>query len=179
MSRLRVALRALKCVLLIKYYRLKHAHHTAYIAYGSQIARDITVGEYAYVGEKAMIGGKVIIGAYTMLGPCVMCLGDDHIFNIPGKPVIFSGRPELRPTMIGRDVWIGGRAIILAGVEIGNGAIVAAGSVVSSNVPACEIHAGIPNRKIKDRFADSADKERHLKFLAQPPSKGTFAASRY
>jgi len=179
MNRLHAMLRAVKCVLLIKYYRLRHVHATAYIAYGSQIARDVVVGEYAYVGQQAMIGSKVSIGAYTMLGPCVMCLGDDHRHDIPCKPIIFSGRPDLRSTVIGRDVWIGARAIILAGVEIGAGAIIAAGTVVSNNVPPCEIHGGVPNRRIKDRFTDPADKQRHLELLQQPPRRGTFAESRY
>jgi acetyltransferase-like isoleucine patch superfamily enzyme len=178
-KRLYGMLRAVKCVLLIKYYRLKHVHYTAYIARGSHISRDIVVGEYAYVGEQSMIGRMVSIGAYTMLGPCVMCLGDDHRYDLPGTPIIFSGRPQLRPTVIGRDVWIGARAIILAGVQIGDGAIIAAGAVVSDNVPPCEIHGGIPNRKIKDRFEHPADRERHLESLRQPPRRGTFAEGRY
>jgi len=178
MNNARLVLRGLKCLLLIKYYRLAHAAGTAYVAYGSDISTDLVVREYCYIGTGAIIGPQVSIGAYTMLGPRVVCTGDDHRYDIPGVPVIFAGRPNLRPTMIGRDVWIGSGSTILAGVELGDGAIVAAGTVVSKNVPPCEIHGGVPNRKIKDRFGDLADKQRHLEFLQKPPVRGLFAESR-
>jgi acetyltransferase-like isoleucine patch superfamily enzyme len=179
MKRLRLILRGLKCLLLVKYYRLKHVDSTAYIMYGSHISRDLVAKEYTFIGEGSMIGRRVSIGAYTMLGPCVMCLGDDHRYDVPGVPSIFSGRPTLRPIVIGRDVWIGARSTILSGVEIGDGAIVAAGTVVSKNIPPCEIHGGIPNRKIKDRFGSLADKQRHLEFLRKSPTLGNFAEGRY
>jgi len=179
MRRVRPMLRGLKCMLLIKYYRLQHVDPTAYIMYGSKISRDLVAHEYTFIGEGAMIGRSVSIGAYTMLGPCVMCLGDDHRYDMPGVPAIFSGRPSLRPIVIGRDVWIGARSIILSGVEIGDGAVVAAGSVVSKSILPCEIHGGIPNRKIKDRFDSPTDKQRHLEFLERPATQGAFAEGRY
>jgi acetyltransferase-like isoleucine patch superfamily enzyme len=107
-----------------------------------------------------------------------MCLGDDHRFDIPAIPIIFSGRPPLRSTRIGRDVWIGAGSIVLAGVEIGDGSIVAAGTVVTKNIPACEIHGGAPNRKIRDRFLDARDRDRHLQALLEPPVAGEFAERR-
>jgi acetyltransferase-like isoleucine patch superfamily enzyme len=176
---MRLILRALKCRLLIKYHRLTRVDATALMAYGAKISRDLVAYEYAYVGTGSIIGPNVSIGAYTMLGPRVMCLGDDHRYDLPGVPIIFSGRPAVRPTMIGRDVWIGAQSIILSGVEIGDGAIVAAGSVVSKNVPPCEIHGGIPNQKIRDRFSNPGDKQRHLEYLQKPPARGNFADRRY
>ena len=62
-------------------------------------------------------------------------------------------------------MWIGDGATIMGGVTIGKGAIVAAGAVVSKDVPPCEIWGGIPAHKIKDRFANPEDKEKHLAFL--------------
>ncbi|MEJ0005139.1 MAG: CatB-related O-acetyltransferase [Steroidobacteraceae bacterium] len=178
MSAARLLLRAVKCRLLIGFYRLRHAQHSAYIAYGSDISRDLVAGAYSYIGKGAIIGPKVSIGAYAMLGPRVICTGDDHRYDRAGVPTIFAGRPALRPTLIGRDAWIGAGATILAGVEIGDGAIVAAGTVVTKNVPSCEIHGGVPNRKIRDRFTNPADRQRHLAFLQQPPLMGQFAESR-
>jgi acetyltransferase-like isoleucine patch superfamily enzyme len=172
---LRLRLRALKCRLLIGYYGLKHVHPTAYIAFGSTISRDLVAGEYSYVGPGAIIYPQVSIGAYTMLGPGVMCVGNDHRFDRPGVPAIFAGRPQMRPTRIGRDAWIGARCVILSGVAIGDGAVVAAGTVVSHDVPPCEVHAGVPNRKLRDRFADPAARASHLESLRQPPRPGTFA----
>jgi len=175
---LRIHLRSLKCWMLIRYYGLNGASPSAYVARGSHIAKDLVLGEHTYIGYGAMIGKKVSIGAYTMLGPCVFCMGDDHRYDLVGVPTIFAGRPTLRPTIIGRDVWIGARAIILPGVEIGDGAIVAAGTVVSKSIPACEIHGGTPNRKIKDRFKNEDDRARHLRALQKTPARGLFAESR-
>lgn len=174
MSNLRLFFRYLKCWLLIKYHRLKHVHRTAYIAFAADVSSDLVAEAYTYIGKNSIVGAKVSIGAYSMLGPNVLCVGDDHRFDIPGTPCIFSNRPLLRPTSIGRDVWIGAGAIIMAGVEIGDGAIVAAGAVVTKNIPPCEIHGGIPNRKIKDRFATEEDKLLHLAQISQPPTQGTY-----
>ena len=178
MNPTRLLLRRLKCLLLIKYHRLRLVDHTAYISYGSHVSRDLVAAAYSYVGRGSMIGPGVTLGAYSMIGPRVMCVGDYHRFDIPAVPVIFSGRPPLRPTVIGRDVWIGAGSIILAGVEIGDGAIVAAGTVVTKGIPPCEIHAGTPNRKLRDRFPDSATKDRHLKAILEPPVQGIFAERR-
>jgi acetyltransferase-like isoleucine patch superfamily enzyme len=175
MRKIRDYLRAIKCRALIRYYRLSAADATAYIAYGSDIARDLVAGAYSYVGPGAIIGPKVSIGAYTMLGPQVICAGDDHRYEVAGVPTIFAGRPALRPTVIGRDVWIGARAIILAGVEIGDGAIVASGAVVTKSIPPCEIHGGVPNRRIKDRFATIEEREQHVQYLKGPARRGEFA----
>jgi acetyltransferase-like isoleucine patch superfamily enzyme len=58
------------------------------------------------------------------------------------------------PIVVGNDVWVGTRAIILSGVTIGDGAIVAAGSVVTKDVPPYAIVAGNPARLIRYRFSD-------------------------
>ena len=174
MKRIREILRAIKCIALIKYHRLSQVHSTAYMAYGADISKDLVAGQYSYIGKGSIIGPKVIIGAYSMLGPHVMCVGDDHRYDLVGIPCIFSGRPLLRSTQIGCDVWIGAGSIILAGVEIGDGAIIAAGSVVTKNIPACEIHGGVPAHKIKDRFLSIADRDTHLRFLLKKPMIGVF-----
>ena len=60
---------------------------------------------------------------------------------------------ELLPTKIGRDVWIGANAVILGGVTIGDGAVVAAGAVVTKDVEAGAIVAGVPARLLRKREA--------------------------
>ncbi|QPK62727.1 antibiotic acetyltransferase [Methylomonas sp. LL1] len=178
MKNIRIFFRFIKCFCQRIYYRLSSVDQTAYIAFGSDISRDLIAEAFSYIGHGAIIGPKVSIGTYSMLGPRVMCLGDDHRFDLVGVPTIFSGRPNLRSTLIGRDVWIGAGVVILAGVEIGDGAIVAAGSVVSKNIPPCEIHAGVPNKKVRDRFENIEDKNRHLEMLLQPPQMGDFAGAK-
>ncbi|HXJ71426.1 MAG TPA: acetyltransferase, partial [Candidatus Dormibacteraeota bacterium] len=64
--------------------------------------------------------------------------------------------------------------ILLAGVRIGRGAIVAAGAVVTREVPPYEIHAGVPARKIRDRFATETDRQLHDKMLDEPARRRDF-----
>jgi chloramphenicol O-acetyltransferase type B len=68
-------------------------------------------------------------------------------------------------TKIGDDVWIGYGSTIMQGVEISNGAIIAAGSVVTSNVEEYSIYAGVPAKKIRNRFNSDIDLETHLRLM--------------
>ena len=112
-----------------------------------------------------------------MFGPRVMIVGADHAIDQPGVPAIFSGRPELPVTRIESDAWIGAGAIIMAGVTIGRGAVIAAGAVVTKDVPPYEIHAGVPAKKVRDRF-DEAQRATHDAMLAQPARGGNWAERR-
>jgi len=155
---------------------LKNVHKTFYLSDGSQVSKDLLAREYSYIGPGCLIGPKVQLGPYVMIGPRVSIVGGDHVYNKPGTPIIFSGRPQLDPTIIEADAWIGCGTILLAGVRIGRGAIVAAGAVVTKDVPPYEIHAGVPARKINERFADSSARELHDRMLSQFPQAGEFCA---
>ena len=96
--------------------------------------KDFNAGLYSYVGPNCLIYPHVKIGNFTMLANNVAIIGGDHNYHKPGVPIIFSGREIIRPTIIGDDVWIGAYSVIMAGVKIGNGAIIAAGSVVTKDV---------------------------------------------
>jgi len=87
-----------------------------------------------------------------MLAPEVSIVGGDHNIDEVGVPMCFSGRPLMPETIIGDDVWIGHRVIVMAGVKIGDGAIVAAGSVVTKDIPPFSIVRGIPAKHMKYRF---------------------------
>jgi acetyltransferase-like isoleucine patch superfamily enzyme len=146
--------------------------HPTFLAGGySRISRDFVAGPYSYVGPGCEIGPGVSLGAYTMLGPGVRIVGNDHIFDRVGLPIIFSGRPPFKETKIGADSWIGAGAIVIAGISIGDGAIVAAGAVVTKNVDALSIVAGVPARTIRRRFKSTAEEKQHLSFLVQPAKK--------
>lgn len=85
----------------------------------------------------------VTIGAGTQIGPAVQILTADH----PRDPALRRTGAEFgRPVRIGRNVWIGGGAIILAGVAIGDDAVIGAGSVVTRDVPAGATAIGNPAR---------------------------------
>lgn len=100
-----------------------------------------------------------------MFGPDVAITGSDHRYDIAGTPMIFSGRPPLRPTTIEADVWVGRGATIMAGVRVGRGAIIAAGAIVTKDVPAYEIFGGVPARKIGERFPPGELRDRHDRVL--------------
>ena len=90
------------------------------------------------------------IGNHCMIGGGVLICGVNHGFasrDVPMRRQAF----EAAPIVIGNDVWIGMGAIILPGVTIGDGAIVAAGAVVTSDVPGGVIVSGVPARLKKSR----------------------------
>jgi maltose O-acetyltransferase len=85
----------------------------------------------------------VSIGDRTQIGPAVQILTADH----PRDPAVrASGLEFARPIRIGRNVWVGGGAIILPGVSIGDDALIGAGSVVTRDVPAGAVAYGNPAR---------------------------------
>ena len=134
---LRLFLRKLRSSIInVFVYRVGSVDSTNHLQLGSSISRDLIMGSYSYIGSGAWICPKVTMGNYVMLAPNVVILGGDHNYHLPGKPVIFSGRPScLKKTIVEDDVWIGYGAIINAGVRIGMGAVVAAGAVVTRDVP--------------------------------------------
>src|SRR5690606_20750724 len=95
-------------------------------------------------------GGGVQIGDRTLVGYGTKILSTNHIIpNKPGK--IFSAGHSKKEVIIGQDVWIGANCVIVAGVEIGNGAVIAAGSVVTKNVKEYTIVGGVPAKLIRER----------------------------
>lgn len=95
--------------------------------------------------------GKVIMGNNVWIGPGVLLATVNHPLNPAGR------RQHLgiaKPIHIGNDVWIGGNATILPGVTIGNNVVVAAGAVVTKDVPDNTLVGGVPAKKIKDLAND-------------------------
>ncbi|MBI4695901.1 MAG: antibiotic acetyltransferase [Gammaproteobacteria bacterium] len=157
---------------------LSYVHPTFYPASSAVLSPDLRAGEYSFVNHGCSVGPRVILGRYVMLGPRASIVGADHVFSTAGVPMIFAGRPELPETVIEDDAWIGFGAIIMAGVRVGRGAIVAAGAVVTRDVPAYEIHGGIPARKIGQRFADEEEKRIHDRMLNGGTYHGIFCGPR-
>ncbi len=110
---------------------------------------NISLCECVYLNAGCVIldTAPVVIGPHTMLGPCVQIYCAEHHKDATQRR---AGIEVARPVHIGSDVWIGGAAIILAGVTIGDGAIVGAGAVVTRDVEAGTIVAGSPARALRD-----------------------------
>ena len=88
----------------------------------------------------------VAIGDGTQIGPAVQLYAADH----PRDPAVRRTGAELgRPVTVGRNVWIGGGAILLPGVTVGDDAIIGAGAVVTRDVPAGATVAGNPARVVR------------------------------
>lgn len=113
-----------------------------------RIARRVWLGPYAVIYGH----GGVEIGEQTLISMHCSILSSNHGVPPIGK-LIRDTPDELGPTKIGRDVWIGANAVILGGVTIGDGAVVAAGAVVNRNVEAGAVVAGVPARVVKRRPA--------------------------
>ena len=117
----------------------------------------VSLGDYSGIGINAKIYGTCIIGDYVMMGTDVTIITRNHRFDALDKPMMFQGFEEEKPVVIGNDVWIGDRAMIMPGVHIGNGCIVAAGSVVTHDVPDYAIVGGVPAKVIRYRNEEKAE----------------------
>jgi acetyltransferase-like isoleucine patch superfamily enzyme len=148
-----------------KKYRLKNISSTFYCGNNCYFPPDMCVGEYVYIGHRCIIYPRVSIGDYSKIAPDVKIIGGDHRYDQVGIPILYSGRSELNETIIGRDVWVGSNSIIKTGVHIGDGSIVAAGSVVTKDVEEYTVVAGVPAKYVKRRFGSIADCEMHKKML--------------
>lgn len=108
--------------------------------YGLYSYKTIFVGNDVFIGYGAVFQAtesRIIIGNKVMFGPNVTIMGGDHNTSVVGKFMydVKEKRPEDdQPVIIEDDVWVGTGAIILKGVTIGRGSIVAAGSVVTQDV---------------------------------------------
>lgn len=110
----------------------------------------LSIGEYTVVNSKCRLDtrGGIKIGKNVSVSQEVIILTADHDFNSPD----FAGRN--RPVTIEDYVWIGTRAMILPGVTIGRGALIAAGAIVTKNVEPFTMVAGIPAKFVKRRFEE-------------------------
>lgn len=111
----------------------------------------IRIGENSGIGINARIQGPLSIGKNVMMGPDVLIYTQNHKIDRVDIPMIKQGDREKELVLIEDDVWIGARCIIMPGVVIGTGSVLAAGSVVSKDVPKYSIVGGVPARVLKNR----------------------------
>lgn len=130
----------------------------------------LKVGHFVYIGPDAIIRYPTVIGDLTMIAVGAQFIGNDHSYSQAGVPM-WIAKPDRLPdegvTVIESEVWIGQRTTIIAGVRIGRGSVIAAGSVVTKDVQPYTIVGGVPARFIKNRFTE-AEKEKHIEALYGP-----------
>ena len=93
----------------------------------------------------------VHIGNYVMIGPNTLITTVNHPLSPKGRRAHLG---QAKPVTIGNDVWIGYEAVILAGVTVGDGAVIGARAVVTKDVPPYTIVGGVPAKPIRKRFSE-------------------------
>lgn len=141
-------------------------HQTSKIEAGTSFIRS-DMRKYSFCGYDCEISDAEI-GSFTSIANYVVIGGGIHPMDWVGmSPVFYAGRdsvtkkfaafdrPPSKRVVVGSDVWIGFRAIIMQGVTIGHGAVVGAGAVVTADVPPYAIVAGTPAKIIRYRFDEN------------------------
>ena len=124
-----------------------------------------TVGSFSYIGPKSEIIFTDIAKYCSIADNCSIGLPSHSMKNISTSPIFTAKKngtkyswveknkkSEYLRTIIGNDVWIGTRVMIMGGIKIGNGAIIGAGSIVTKDIPDYAIAVGVPAIVIKTRF---------------------------
>lgn len=131
------------------------AHHASLRS--ATLGRHTSIGRFskvafADIGSFCSVSWDVTIGA---IGHPMDHLTSHAFPYVPELGISQDPRNQsVERVKIGHDVWIGTQVIVMPGVTIGNGAIVGAGSVVTKDVPAYTVVAGVPARQIKQRFSE-------------------------
>lgn len=124
---------------------------------GVFVVEDAKIGNYNYFGPYSMIN-NAIIGNYCSIAPNVKIGQGIHSMSyvttyqkLSSELIGHSLNKE--PAIIGSDVWCGANVVIMQGVKIGNGAVIGANAVVTSDIPEYAIAVGIPAKVVKYRFS--------------------------
>ena len=110
---------------------------------------DVMIGDHTRIGLHNTIIGPVKIGSHVNLAQGITVTALNHNFNDAEKRIDEQG-VSTNPVTIEDDVWVGANAVILPGVTIGNHCVVAAGAVVTKDVPPHSLVAGVPAKVIKN-----------------------------
>lgn len=114
---------------------------------GLVIGNNVGIAQNCFI----QVRGKVKIGNNVIFGPGVSIFSENHNFSDLEVPIALQGETR-KGVNVENGVWIGSRAVVLDGVTIGEGSIVAAGSVVNKDVPPYSIVGGVPAKIIKNRI---------------------------
>jgi chloramphenicol O-acetyltransferase type B len=135
----------------------------------------VVIGKNFYIGRDSFIESDVVIGDNVIWANRVALVGRyDHNYQQVGTPVRLASQIRDKDynwlglnnmTTIGDDVWVGYGTTIMSGVHIASGSIIAAGSVVTKDTEPYAIYAGVPARKIKNRFDTDSQLQEHLQLL--------------
>jgi galactoside O-acetyltransferase len=121
--------------------------------YANDDCAELEIGSRCSVNHNSMVaasGGKIKIGSNVLIGPNVVLRASDHVFDNPDLPIRDQGH-RYGEIIIEDDVWLGANVVVTSGVCIGKGAVVAAGSVVTRDMPSLAVAGGVPAKIIRMR----------------------------
>jgi len=104
----------------------------------------LEVGDRSQLGQNSRLNGAITIGSDVLMGPDVIMMSTSHEFSRLDIPINQQKNAPEKPIIIGDDVWVGTRVIILPGVHIGSHSIIAAGAVVTKSFPDMSVVGGVP-----------------------------------
>lgn len=157
---------------IVNYYNYSHVAPLRQIKKAGRLGRGASISpnatfsnpERIEIGDRLRLGagcalwagpgnGRICIGNDVLFGPEVLVTAANYRFN-DGHPVTEQAMDEA-DVIIGDDVWLGSRVIVLPGATIGHGAIIGAGALVKGDIPPMSIAVGIPARIVGQRQTDS------------------------
>lgn len=141
-----------KCVTIGKYSLIECTSVLWHLGEGLEVGDNSSIGDYSFIGCAA----GVTIGSNVLMGQRVSFHSQNHRFSDVTRPIRDQGVTN-SPIVVGDDCWLGAGTIILSGVELGPGTVVAAGSVVNRSFGPNSVLAGVPARLIKLRGEADAD----------------------
>ena len=126
---------------------------------------DSSMNDYSYIGRRSRLIHTKVGKFCSISNDCAIGMGTHSLQNISTSSIFTARRngtgtswtsgssfEEFKVTIIGNDVWIGQRAMVMGGITIGNGAVIGAGAVVTKDVPPYAIVGGVPAKIIRYRF---------------------------
>ncbi len=113
--------------------------------------RDVEIGDNSGLGANNHLPNNIIIGDDVMMAPDILIFKENHRYADLDKPIGKQGMAPAPPVVLGNDLWIGQRVIITPGRHIADGTVVAAGAVVTKDLPPFSVIGGNPARVIKSR----------------------------
>jgi len=158
----------------IRYRWVKHGRnvHCKWSVFFRSPRRDIILGNDIGIGPRCIFLTDLQIGNKVLIAPHVAFINKhDHRYDVVGCTMWDSGRADEGKAVVDDDVWIGHGAIIVSPLHIGRGAVIAAGSVVTRDVPPYAIVAGVPAKTIRMRFTPEQIVA-HEKILAERDASG-------
>lgn len=129
----------------------------SFVGFGSYIGNDCNIvstqiGKYSCIGPNVRTTSGVHPTEFVSMHPAFYSLRGQAGFTYSKKQLFDEQMDGEYHTIIGNDVWIGDSALLMEGIHIGNGAVVAAGAIVTKDVPPYAVVAGVPAKVIKYRF---------------------------